>query len=429
MRKKLTFLTQPYSGYYVNEQLTEDASLTHVGPQTLCGEYLRRFWHPICFSAELKDLPLRIKILGEDLVVFKDAGGEIGLLQLNCPHRGTSLEFGIISRGGIRCCYHGWLIGIDGTVKEMPAEPSSTTFAGRLCHGAYPTHEFGGLVFAYMGPPEKKPKFPMLDTFSMPCYRLVAEHRDVFPCNWLQVKENAMDPAHLAFLHTITGAQFTEEFGILPELEFQATDYGMIYIASRRVEDKIWVRIADIVLPNIHQFGSIWENGKEEKVFQPPLATNWCVPIDDTHCMNIGFSHLHESWNINSRPHFGQTNDRPYEERQRKPGDFDAQVGQGRIAIHSREHLTTSDRGIILFRKLLRQEIRDIRAGRDPKSLAVLGGDIIKTLAQDTVVRVPCSSRHEDDIRLMREIGRKVAGGHFGRRDQSLTSDVARLER
>lgn len=409
----MPFLTKSYGGYYIREELREDPALTHVGPKTPCGEYLRRFWHPVCFSDELKDLPKRIRILGEDLVAFRDLSGAVGLLHLHCPHRGTSLEYGIISERGIRCCYHGWLIDVDGKILETPAEPPSLTFAGRLCHGAYPTHEFGGLVFAYMGPPEQRPAFSFLDTFSIPGYKLVAEHKDIFPCNWLQVKENAMDPTHLAFLHTITGAQFTEEFGVLPELEFQETLYGMIYIASRRVGDKIWVRIADLILPNIHQFGTLWENGREEKMFQRPLATNWCVPIDDTHCMNIGFSHLHESWKMESRPHFGQTDDRPYEERQRRPGDFEAQVGQGSITIHGREHLATADRGVIMFRKLLRQGIKQVREGRDPKGIDRAEGNVVSTLAQDTVLCISPESSPEKDIKLLREVGRKVAAGVY----------------
>ena len=113
--------------------------LSHVGPDTPCGEYLRRFWQPICLSDELKDLPYRVRILGEELVAFRDRSGAVGLLELHCPHRGASLEYGLIDNKGIRCCYHGWLFAADGTILETPGEPAHSTLKDRLCHGAYPT--------------------------------------------------------------------------------------------------------------------------------------------------------------------------------------------------------------------------------------------------------------------------------------------------
>jgi nitrite reductase/ring-hydroxylating ferredoxin subunit len=130
------FLTTRFGGYLHREVLEEDAELSHVDPNTPCGEYLRRFWQPICFSDELKDLPHRVKILGEELVVFRDLSGAVGLLELHCPHRGASLEFGLIDAKGIRCCYHGWLFAADGTILETPGEPAHSTLKDRLYHGA-----------------------------------------------------------------------------------------------------------------------------------------------------------------------------------------------------------------------------------------------------------------------------------------------------
>src|SRR3954470_9597666 len=112
------FLSKPYSGYRHKKGLKEDAELTHVGPGTPCGEYLRRFWQPVAFVSELGELPKRIKILCEDLVIFKDRSGQIGLLDARCCPRGTSLEYGLVSERGIRCCYHGWLFDVDGTILE-----------------------------------------------------------------------------------------------------------------------------------------------------------------------------------------------------------------------------------------------------------------------------------------------------------------------
>jgi nitrite reductase/ring-hydroxylating ferredoxin subunit len=135
MVTRAPFLKTRYGGYYHREVPQEDAELTHVGPGTPCGEYMRRFWQPVCFSDELRDLPLRVKILGEELVVFRDQSGAVGLLELHCPHRGTSLEFGLIEAKGIRCCYHGWLFAGDGTILETPGEPMNSTLKDRLYHG------------------------------------------------------------------------------------------------------------------------------------------------------------------------------------------------------------------------------------------------------------------------------------------------------
>jgi phenylpropionate dioxygenase-like ring-hydroxylating dioxygenase large terminal subunit len=160
MVNRPTFLTTRFGGYWHRDVPQEDAEITHVGPGTPCGEYFRRFWQPVCFADELRDLPLRVTLLGEELVVFRDLSGTVGLLELHCPHRGTSLEFGLIGPKGIRCCYHAWLFDVDGTILETPGEPAESTLKDRLCHGAYPTHEYKGIVFAYMGPPDQPPPSP-----------------------------------------------------------------------------------------------------------------------------------------------------------------------------------------------------------------------------------------------------------------------------
>src|SRR6201997_129419 len=157
MPERLPFLSKAYSGYYHRGLPAVDEELTRVGPGTPCGEYLRRFWQPVIQSSELGQLPRRLRILGEDLVAYRDKSGTIGLLELHCPHRGTSLEFGLIGDRGIRCCYHGWLFDCDGTILETPGEPADSTLKDRLFHGAYPVHEKGGIVFAYMGPPAEQP--------------------------------------------------------------------------------------------------------------------------------------------------------------------------------------------------------------------------------------------------------------------------------
>src|SRR3984893_18194062 len=165
MAERAPFLNIAYSAYHHRERPAEDQELTRVGPGEPCGEYLRHFWQPVVLSSELGELPRRLRILREDLAQFRDNSVGIGLLELYCPHRGTSLEFGLVSEKGIRCCYHGWLFDVDGKILETPGEPSESTLKDRLYHGAYPVREYRGLVFAYMGLPDKQPDFPILDTF------------------------------------------------------------------------------------------------------------------------------------------------------------------------------------------------------------------------------------------------------------------------
>src|SRR5579863_10017222 len=213
MAARPSVLNAPYSAYHHRARPPVDEELTRVGPGTPCGEYLRRFWQPVILASELGEVPRRLRILGEDLVAFRDKSGAIGLLELHCPHRGTSLEFGLVGDKGIRCCYHGWLFDVDGAILETPGEPADSTLKDQLCHGAYPLHEHQGLVFAYMGPPGKQPPFPLFDTYDLPGYRLTARAPTLWECNWLQVKENSMDPAHLMYLHTLPGSEgFTEDF-------------------------------------------------------------------------------------------------------------------------------------------------------------------------------------------------------------------------
>src|SRR5437764_2132813 len=168
MAERALFLSTAFGAYHHRARPADDEELTRVGPGTPCGEYLRRFWQPVVLSEESRDLPQRLRIMGEDLVAFRDRGGAVGLLELHCPHRGTSLEFGLISDKGIRCCYHGWLFDVDGTILETPGEPADSTLKDRLFHGAYPVREYQGLVFAYTGPPDKEPDFPILIPMTCP---------------------------------------------------------------------------------------------------------------------------------------------------------------------------------------------------------------------------------------------------------------------
>ncbi|MBV8457186.1 MAG: aromatic ring-hydroxylating dioxygenase subunit alpha [Acetobacteraceae bacterium] len=420
MTTRPPFLKTRFGGYYHRDVPAEDAELTHIGPGTVCGEYFRRFWQPVCYSDELRDLPYRVRLLGEDLVVFRDQRGAVGVLHLHCPHRGTSLEYGLIGARGIRCCYHGWLFDVDGTILETPGEPADSTLKDRLCHGAYPAHEAHGIVFAYFGPPDAKPPFPAYDSLARPGFRTVPGQKYAYACNWLQILENSMDPAHTAFLHTIvSGAVFTEEFGVLPELDFLETPIGMIYIATRRVGENVWARMVQNIMPNLQQVAPIWEDGHQEHGFSGPMMSRWIVPLDNTNTMLLELRHVSEAsgttpaWWAERSMAPGQIAAPTYEEGQRHPGDYEAQVSQRPIAVHGLEHLAATDRGVTMFRNLVRRGMRAVRDGAKPMGLSSDGDGAIPTFCNDTVVRLAPAGSAEADKTLMRATGRRLAESYL----------------
>jgi phenylpropionate dioxygenase-like ring-hydroxylating dioxygenase large terminal subunit len=414
MSERAPFLNNAYSAYQHRERPPIDEELTRVGPGTPCGEYLRRFWQPVILASELGELPRRLRILGEDLVAFRDKSGAIGLLELHCPHRGTSLEFGLIGDKGIRCCYHGWLFDVDGTILETPGEPADSTLKDRLFHGAYPVREYNGLVFAYMGPPDKQPDFPILDTYELPGYRQVARAPTLWECNWLQVKENSMDPAHLAFLHTLPGSEgFTDDFKELAEWDWMETPVGMVYIDTRRQADRVWVRVADFILPNIHQFPPNADPMALRNSISRPQATTWAVPLDDTHTMQIGYHRAPEGREPRRGSGFGQDGKRSYEERQRVPGDYDAQISiHSGTARHRLEHLAATDRGIIMMRNMIRRGIRAVHSGAELDYPILKNGAAVPTYSHDRVVPgIPPAATPDEDKGLLREVARNVVAG------------------
>ena len=355
MVTRAPFLKTRYSGYHHRQVPQEDTELTHVGPETPCGEYMRRFWQPVCYSDELKDLPLASSRFSARIWShFATAAAPSACWSCTAriaAHRSNSAWS---ARRGSAAAITAGCSDVDGAILETPGEPATSTLKDRLCHGAYPVHETHGMVFAYMGPPEEMPAFPTYDSFNRPGYRMVPGQKYCYPCNWLQILENTMDPVHTAFLHTIvSGAVFTDEFGVLPELEFVETPVGIIYIATRRVGDNIWARMVENVLPNLQQVAPIWETGQQEHPFSGPMMSRWIVPLDDTNTMLIEFRHVSETegvvtpdwWADRNIMLPGQLAADSYEEGQRRPGDFEAQVSQRPIAIHGLEHLGTTDRG------------------------------------------------------------------------------------
>ncbi|MDB5967349.1 MAG: Rieske [2Fe-2S] protein, partial [Polaromonas sp.] len=284
---------RPYSGYHNRPVPNDDSFLTSVGAGTPGGEYLRRYWHPFLLASELNDLPLAVRLLGEDLVAFRDKSGRLGLLHRNCAHRGASLEFGIIGERGIRCCYHGWHFDVDGTILDTPAEPPSSRIKSNFCQGAYPVREWCGLLFAYLGPVDTVPDFPMYDTVDHPGENQVVPFRMNLPCNWVQIVENGADPIHNAYLHAIVaGQQFSPAFKVLPQLDFPETPMGFLSMATRKVGDFVFVRASDIMLPNVGQFPNGANEANRESVGVRPFLTRWAVAVDDHHSFYIGLAHL-----------------------------------------------------------------------------------------------------------------------------------------
>lgn len=398
----------PYGAYHKRQIPPEDAELTHTNPGTPMGEYMRRFWQPVCLSQELTKLPKAVRILGENLVAFRDRSGRVGVLQRHCSHRGASLEYGIIGERGIRCCYHGWLYDIDGTLLEAPAEPADSRLFKTVCQGAYPAFERDGLVFAYMGPPEDKPEFPIYDSYVLPKGTRLIPFSNIYPCNWLQVYENIMDHMHTALLHnnmTVEGVDASVAeglsltgFGDMPAMRWTPTrnGNGMVFIANRRVgEHKVWVRITEMAFPNYLQIGSLVPSAASGRHSTTAL-TRWHVPVDDTHMIIFGWRHFNDEVDPDhvgceadcgvDKIDFldGQTGGRPYEEAQAAPGDWEALVSQRPIAIHALERPGTSDVGVYMCRKLLRRAVR----GQTPADTSRPAGDTLFMYAQDSVLSV-----------------------------------------
>jgi phenylpropionate dioxygenase-like ring-hydroxylating dioxygenase large terminal subunit len=353
-----------------------DPVLTRVGPGTPCGELMRRYWQPVCLSADLKDLPRRVRIVGEDLVAFRDGEGKVGLLFFRCSHRATSLEYGRVEKRGLRCCYHGWLYDVEGRVLEMPLEPAGNPFLKQIQHPCYPVREFGGLVFAYMGPMEKMPEFPVYDVWQNAGGQLKARMgpRVGGPvnCNWLQAEENLMDALHTFWLHTLhSGPQFPSQvYGVDPDaLQYEETDMGMRFVLTRKLENgKRWDLIWEMIMPlNVHLVYT--DEPKTERV----RAVTYCVPIDDTHQLgaSIRWTPEGESETLSGREQLAPAGRKnaTYEYAQRHPDDKEAVEGQGSIALHGLEHLVTSDKGVMMYRNILRKAIDTALRGEDPKGI------------------------------------------------------------
>jgi nitrite reductase/ring-hydroxylating ferredoxin subunit len=407
---------RPFGGYEGAHSAAEDAELTHVGRGTPCGEYMRRAWQPVALAAQAQERPLAVRVLGEDLVLFRTHRSEWGLLARHCSHRGASLEFGLASEDGIRCCYHGWHYAVDGTIIETPNDPGSR-IKEKFCHPAYPAIEQNGIVFAYMGPPDARPPVPRFDTCEEANNDLVPFSLD-YPCNWLQVLENTMDPVHSVFLHTrVSGTQFAESWGELPEVTYLDTPLGMMNVNMRRWKQMVWLRTTEVILPNINQAGALYETAETEKTFARVSLTRWMRPSDDRNTTIIGWRHFNdrvdaglgkrEDVGVGKIDFIGQTAERSREEAQDVPGDFEAIVSQRPIAIHALENLCGTDAGVAKLRRLVRRGIRACAQGERPAIARAEFDRPITTFTQDTIreIRRDSNLTEEADRALLRRIG------------------------
>ena len=229
--------------------------LTQVSPGTPMGHLIRRYWVPALLSEEVPQPdcpPVRVRMLGEELVAFRDSEGRIGLLGERCAHRGTSLFYGRNEDCGLRCIYHGWKYGVDGHVLDMPAEPGDSDFRQKLHHTAYPTHEAGGVIYAYLGPRDKMPLFPNYEWTQVPLDQTYVT-KSLLECNYLQGLEGECDSSHLSFLHrafTNERNQPLYKSDTSPVYETEETDFGVRLIATRNSADnQHYVRFSAFVMP------------------------------------------------------------------------------------------------------------------------------------------------------------------------------------
>jgi len=355
---------------------THDAELTEVGAGTPMGELLRRYWHPVGLAADAGATPRQVRVLGETLILFRDGTGRPGLVHPRCAHRGASLYYGRVEAQGIRCCYHGWLFDVQGHCLDQPCEPQAgEPYRARVRQPWYPVQERYGLVWAYLGPPDKKPQLPRYDALQTLDEGEFLEADDssiggggppVIPCNWLQHYENLVDPFHVVILHaSFSGTQFVPQMALMPEVSFDTVGSGVRVSSLRKLADGSTLhRISEAALPTLRVIPSprIGQYGRVESI-------GWVLPMDDGHFRIYVVGRVKAAGDL--RRMRSRLNGKLWEElseaeHQAFPGDYEAQVSQGPIAAHSEEHLRSTDRGVAMLRRLLRQQLAAVRDGHDP---------------------------------------------------------------
>lgn len=353
--------------------------LTEVGAGTPMGELLRRYWHPVGLTADACDVPRKLRVLGEDLILFRDQRGNPGLLYPHCAHRGTSLYYGRVEERGIRCCYHGWMFDVQGHCVDQPCEPDGGRARDRVRQPWYPVEERYGLIWAYMGPPERKPVLPRYECLEVMDEGEFLEADDrsiggggpqVIPCNWLQHYENLVDPFHVVILHgRFSGTQFVDQMAVMPQVTWDTQAHSVRTLSVRQLPDgKTLRRISEAGLPTLRVIPNprIGRAGRVESL-------GWVLPIDDHHFRIYVVGRVREAGELHKmRSRLGGKlwEELTEAEHQRFPGDYEAMVSQGPVAHHSEEHLATSDRGIVMLRRLLQKQLDAVAAGHDPAGVS-----------------------------------------------------------
>ncbi|MBK7654219.1 MAG: Rieske 2Fe-2S domain-containing protein [Betaproteobacteria bacterium] len=353
--------------------------LAEVGPGTPMGELLRRYWHPIGVTADASEVPRKLKVLGEDLILFRDTTGRPGLLYPHCAHRGTSLYYGKVEAAGIRCCYHGWLFDVQGHCLEQPCEPGGGKRADKARQPWYPVQELYGLIWAYMGPPGKKPVLPRYECLDVLDVGEFLEADDssiggggppIIPCNWLQHYENLVDPFHVVILHaTFSGTQFVPQMAVMPEVTWETQPQSVRTISIRKLPDgKTLRRISEAGLPTLRVIPSpkLGRFGRVESL-------GWVLPMDDHSFRIYVVGRVREKGELSrmrTRMNGKLWEEMSEAEHQQYPNDVEAMVSQGVIAKHSEERLVSSDRGIAMLRRLLREQLQALEEGRDPAGVS-----------------------------------------------------------
>lgn len=385
----------------------ENELLTSVEPKSAAGNLLRRYWQPAALVEELpEDRPIvPVTLMGEDLVLFRDENGVYSLMDRHCPHRGADLCYGRLEDGGLRCAFHGWLFDGQGNCLEQPAEPADNTSYQRLKHTAYPCEERNGIVFAYLGP-GAPPAFPDFDCFKAPDSDTFA-FKGLWECNWLQAQEVGIDPAHASFLHRFfkdedTSESYGKQFRagaastdvpltkILrevdrPTIDTQDTDYGFRIITTRDIGDlQTHYRITNLVFPNAIAIPMSHEM----------TITQWHVPIDNTSCYWYSIftsfdgpvdKSLMRQQRIeqHSLPGYrslkNKANNYGFDKEEQLSTTYTgmgsdinvhdqwAVESLGPIQDRTKEHLGTTDKAIVKFRRIFKGALKSLENGETPE--------------------------------------------------------------
>ncbi|EAQ10902.1 Rieske-like 2Fe-2S protein [Maritimibacter alkaliphilus HTCC2654] len=354
--------------------------LTETTRGTPMGELLRRYWHPVGLSEDATATPKKIRALGEDLILFRDGSGTVGIVHPRCAHRGTSLYYGKVEDRGIRCCYHGWLFDAEGNCLEQPCEPKmGEGQREQVRQPWYPVEERYGLIWVYMGPPEKKPLLPRYELLENLDDGELLETDDtsiggggpvICDFNWFQHWENIIDPYHVVVLHgTFSGSQFVPEMMTMPDCHFTTEDLGVRTTSFRDLGDgKRLRRISEVQMPTLRVVPSpILAEGRCQFI-------GFCLPIDDVNFRIYTVGRVKTAGEL--RGHRGTRGEGKYwedlteAERREMPGDYEAQKGQGDITWHNHEHLGTTDQGIAMLRRFVLRQVKAVLEGGDPVGVA-----------------------------------------------------------